>query len=78
MANTENDSPASTPATRTKNGYFKHPSSTDGRVHYGDESWPIFAGVVECPLEVGEPSGWLHASEVQVKAFLKAKPKDAE
>lgn len=72
MGNQDGNTPGRTPETRTKLLHFKHPQ-TDGNVHYGDESWPIVGGVVECPLEVGEPAEWPRASEAEIKAHEKAK-----
>lgn len=74
MAHKDGDAPAKTPETITKSAHYKHPQA-DGRVHYGDESWPILAGVVECPIEVGAAAEWPRAAEDQVKAHDKAKAK---
>ncbi len=72
MAHRDGDGPAKTPETRTKLARFRHPQA-DGRVHYGDESWPIVGGVVECPLEIGEGAQWPRVTDKQIK---KNAPKD--
>jgi hypothetical protein len=71
MAHGEGNTPAKTPETRTKLAHFKHPQ-VGGTVHYGDESWPIVAGIVECPLEVGDGAEWPRATPDEIKAYAKA------
>jgi hypothetical protein len=71
MPHKEGDTPARTPATRTKLAFFKAPQA-EGTIHYGEESWPIAAGVVECPLEVGEPAGWPRVYGEDVEAHQRA------
>jgi len=71
MAHQDGNTPGRTQETRTKLAHFKHPQ-TEGTVHYGEESWPIAAGVVECPLEVGEGAEWPRAYGEDVEAHMRA------
>lgn len=71
MANQEGNTPGRTPETRTRLAHFKT-TQVDGTVHYGDESWPIVAGVVECPMEVAEGAGWPRASAEDIQAHARA------
>jgi hypothetical protein len=71
MANTEGNTPGKTPETTTRLAHFHIPDA-DGVVHYGDESWPIHANVVECPIEVGAASEWARATPDQIAAHSKA------
>jgi len=71
MAHTEGNTPGRTAETRTKSAHFLHPQD-EGQVHYGDESWPIVAGVVECLLEVGEGAQWPRADPDAIARHKKA------
>jgi hypothetical protein len=59
--------------TRTRNAHYQHPSMTEGVVHFEDEVYPVVAGVVECPLEVGEGADWERAEPEQIEAHQKAR-----
>lgn len=83
MSTREGNTPAKTPETTTKLAHFKLPQPDgkvppDNTVHYGDESWPIVNGIVECPLEVGRGAEWPQASEPEAAAYQKAKAKAAK
>lgn len=58
--------------TRTRNAFFRHPSMTAGAVHFDDETYPVAAGVIECPLEIGEGADWTQALPEEVAAHQKA------
>jgi hypothetical protein len=64
--------------TRTKNGFFVHPHLTEGTVNFEDEQYPVAAGVVEAPLEIGEGAHWAHANGVQVDAHKAARAEAEE
>lgn len=46
---------------------FRHPSITNGMVHFEDEHYPVVSGIVECPQEIGLNAEWAQVDQPVAK-----------
>jgi hypothetical protein len=61
-----------------RSGLFEVPGISEGSITHGDgddrAEYPVRAGVVECPMEIGLSHGWRALTEEQALAALAAAP----